>query len=240
MPVITINGPIGCGSVTIGQMVAEKLNIDFVDRLVLTEAAKLVRAPVGALIDKEQRVARFRDLLGRFIQRMLESSAISGEMYAGGALQSLPPESYVYPAGARPSKTTKVKDKDFIDATTKVVNDLCRGGDVVIIGRGANMILADTPGVLHVGLLAPLEVRAETLMRRENLEREEAEVYVEELERANVTYFRKFFKAHPNEPSLYHTILNMGKLQPQTAAEIIVQAAQDVASAHQNKGDAPL
>ena len=48
------------------------------------------------------------------------------------------------------------------------------------------LILADTPGVLHAGLLAPLEVRAETLMRRENLEREEAEVYVEELEQARV------------------------------------------------------
>ena len=32
MPVITINGPIGCGSVTIGQMVAEQLDLNFVDR----------------------------------------------------------------------------------------------------------------------------------------------------------------------------------------------------------------
>ena len=240
MPVITINGPIGCGSVTIGQMVAEKLNIDFVDRLVLTEAAKLVRAPVGALIDKEQRVVRFRDLLGSYMITMLERSALSGEMYAGGGLQTLPPEAYELSADRRSGKTAKVKDKDFIDATTTVVKDLYQKGNVVIIGRGANVILGDDPGVLHVGLIAPVEVRAETLMRRENLEREEAEIYVEELERANMTYYRKFFHVHPNEPSLYHTILNMAKLQPETAAEIIVQAAEDVASGRQTYWDAPV
>ena len=229
MPVITINGPIGCGSVTIGQMVAERLVINFVDRLVLTEASKLVRAPVGALIDKEQRVARFRDRLGRFVQNMLERSALSGEMYSGGAFGAMPPEAYESLAGDPSAKSTQVKDTDFIDATTNVVNSLYRAGNVVIIGRGANMILADAPGVLHVGLIAPLEYRAETLMRWENLEREEAEAYVEELERANVVYFRKFFKVHPNEPSLYHAILNMGKLQTETAAAIIVQAAEDVA-----------
>ena len=40
MPVITINGPIGCGSVTVGQMVSHDLDINFVDRLVFTQAAR--------------------------------------------------------------------------------------------------------------------------------------------------------------------------------------------------------
>ena len=83
MPVITIEGPMGSGAATIGHMVAEKLEIDFVDRLVLTEAAKLVRAPVGALIDKEQRTVRFRDRLNSFIQAMLESSATNADMVVG-------------------------------------------------------------------------------------------------------------------------------------------------------------
>jgi len=235
MPVLTINGPIGCGSVTIGQMVAEKLNIDFVDRLVFTEAAKLVRAPVGALIDKEQRVARFRDRLGGFVQTMLERSALSSEIYGYPALSL---ETYESLASETSAKAIKVTDKDFIDATTTVVKNLCQAGNVVIIGRGANVILADTPGVLHVGLIAPPEVRTETLMLRENLERGDAEVFVEELEEARVKFFRKFFQVHPNEPGLYHTILNMGKLDPKTAADMIVQVAQDVAIAHQNYGDA--
>ena len=236
MPVITINGPIGCGSAEIGQIVAEKLNINFVDRLVFTEAAKLVQAPVGALIDKEQRVVRFRDRLAKFVETMLEHGAISGGMHPGGAFMTSP-ETYTSLERDRSTKATTVTDKEFIDATTTVVKDLCRAGDVVIIGRGANVILADTPGVLHVGLIAPLEVRAKNLMRWEGIGQEDAEVYVEELERANVMYFRKFFQVHPNEPGLYHTILNMSKLQPETAVVMIVQAAEDLEAAPETFGD---
>ena len=77
MPVITINGPIGCGSVTIGQMVAQEMSLNFVDRLFFTEASRIVGTPVGTLIAKEQRVNRFKDRLGRFVQTMLERSAMS-------------------------------------------------------------------------------------------------------------------------------------------------------------------
>ena len=228
MPVITVNGPIGCGSGIVGQLVAKKLDLDFVDRLVLTEAAKLLEAPVSALIDKEQRIVRFRDRLVQFLQTMLERSAYSSGAYAGGALMTLPPEAYAIMGYGLSPKSGRVEDKDFIEATTAVVNDLYRRGDVVIIGRAANMILADSPGVFHVGLTAPPEVRMEILMRWEHLEREAAEVLVEELEQAHVEYYRKFFQTLPNEPSLYHTILNMGILQPEVAAEIVVHGVDDV------------
>ncbi len=232
MPVITINGPSGSGAVTVGQAVANQMGLSFVDRLVTVEAAKLVGKPVGVLVEKEQRVVRFRDRLGQFLQTMLERSAmsgVSGEPYFGRGIETLPPEAYTELTGESAVATLKVEDKDFIEATTTVVKDLHQQGNVVILGRGANVILADTPGVIHVGLLAPLEVRAQTMMEREHLDREEAEEYAEELERARVAFFRKFFKVHPNDPTLYHIMLNMGKVQRQTAAEIIVHAAGDLA-----------
>ena len=232
MPVITINGPIGSGPVTIGQMVSQRLNLNFVDRLIFTQAARLVGKPVGALIDKEQRVVRFRDRLASFLQNMLERSAmsgVSGEPYFGRGIDAFPHETYAELAGGGVTAALKVDDKAFIEATTTVVNDLYRQGDVVIIGRGANIILADTPGVIHVGLMAPLEVRLQTVMQREHMDRDEAQVFVEEVEEARIAFFRKFFKVHPNEPSMYHMMLNMEKMQPKTAAEVIVHAAGDLA-----------
>ena len=233
MPVITINGPSGSGAVTVGHLVAQEMGLSFVDRMVTTEVAKLVGKPAGALINKEQRVDRFRDRLGRFVQTMLERSAmsgVSGEPYFGRGLESLPPETYMDLAGESTATAAKVDDKVFIQAMTTVVKNLHRAGNVVIIGRGANVILTDTPGVMHVGLLAPLEVRIETMIHRENFSREEALVYVEELERARETYFRKFFRVNPADPFLYHVMLNMGKMEQKTAAEVIVHAARDLAS----------
>ncbi|HAA94256.1 MAG TPA: hypothetical protein DCE26_01015, partial [Dehalococcoidia bacterium] len=228
MPVITINGPIGCGSVTIGQMVAEQLHLSFVDRLVFTEASRIVGTPVGTLIAKEQRVDRFKDRMGRFVQTMLERSAmsgVSGEPYFGRGIENLPPETYMDLAGEGGGVAQKLDDKTFIEATSKVVKDIHSKGDAVIIGRGANQILADASHTLHVGLLAPMEVRVKTLMDREHFDREEAEIHVEELERAREDYIYKFWKVHPNEPQHYHMVLNMGKMSPKTAAEVIVHAA---------------
>ena len=230
MPVITINGPIGCGAVTIGQMVSEQMNLNFVDRLFFTEAARIIGTPVGTLIAKEQRVDRFRDRLGRFVQTMLERSAmsgVSGEPYFGRGIENLPPETYMDLTGDG-SAAQKLDDKTFIEAMTKVANDLHAQGNAVIIGRGANQILADAPHTLHVGLLAPMEVRVKTLIDREHFEKEEAEIHVEELERAREDFIMKFWKVHPNEAKHYHMMLNMGKMNPQTAAEVICSAAGDL------------
>ena len=232
MPVITINGPIGSGPApVIGQLVADILGINFVDRLVFTTAARMMGAPVGALIEKEQRVVKFRDRLGRLVQTMLERSAVSGvsaEPYFGRGLETLPPEIYSEMAGSATATIPQVDDKVFIEATTTVVKDLNRKGNVVIIGRGANVILADATDVLHVGLLAPMEARVETMMRLEHLEREDARADLEELDKARLEFFRKFFKARPNDPELFHLMLNMGKLQTKTAAEMIVHAVADL------------
>ena len=90
--------------------------------------------------------------------------------------------------------------------------------------------MANTPGVVHVGLLAPIEMRVETMMQREHLDREEAEVYVRELDEAWVVFFRKIHKTSPTDPSRYHMMLNMEKMQAKTAAEVIVHACGDLES----------
>ncbi|MDA0733731.1 MAG: cytidylate kinase-like family protein [Chloroflexi bacterium] len=231
MPVITINGPIGSGPTEVGQLVAQLMEINYVDRLVFAEAAKLVGSPVGAMIDKEQRVIRFPERLGRFLQTMLERSAISGvsgEPYFGRGIEMLPAETYTELAGDPSSMAQAVNDKAFLEATTSVIKDLAKAGNVVIIGRGSNIILADTPGVIHVGLVAPLSVRADTVMRREHFTKEEATAYVEELEQARITFFRKFFKVNANDPNMFHMVLNLGMLQQKTAAEVIVHTAGDI------------
>ena len=231
MPVITINGPIGSGNFEVGQMVAERLGIDYVDRMIFAEAARRVGSPVGSLIEKEQRVIRFRERMTRFLQSMLERSAISGvggEPYFGHGIEMLPAETYTELLGESPSSNQTVNDKAFIEATSSVIRGLADNGNVVIIGRGANMILSDFPGSIHVAMLAPLESRIENIMAREHYSREEATKYVAELEEARIAFFRKFFKVHPNDPELYHLMLNAAKLRPETAAEIVLHSVEDL------------
>ena len=231
MAVITIHGPLGAGAVSIGQLVAQSLEINFYDRLIFTQAARLIGTPVGAVIAKEQRVDRFRDRLGRFLQTMLERSAmsgVSGEPYFGRGIENLPPETFMEMMGEGSAANRNIDDKTFIEATEKVVRDIYEEGNAVIVGRGANAILADLPGAYHVGLVAPLEVRVKTLIERENYTQEEAENYGAELERAHENFFRRFFNFNPYDPSHYQMMLNMGMMSNEAAASVITHATRDM------------
>ena len=142
-------------------------------------------------MEKEQRPNSFGDRLARLLQAM--GTTDQGYGFWADAL----PETYTELTRELAPQARVVNDKAFIEATTTVIKDLYRSGDVVIIGRGANMILSGSPSVIHIGIQAPLEVRIETMMRREHFTREEAKSYVEELEEARIAFFRKFFKVTP-------------------------------------------
>ena len=89
MPVITINGVIGSGTLEIGHLVAQNMGLNYVDRYIFSEAARLVGSPVSRLIEKEQRVIPFREKVARFMQTVLERSAVAGagaEPYFGRGL----------------------------------------------------------------------------------------------------------------------------------------------------------
>ena len=235
MPVITINGVIGSGTLEIGHQVAQNMGLNYVDRYIFSEAARLVGSPISRLIEKEQRVVPFREKVARFMQGVLERSAVAGagagaEPYFGRGIEMLPAEAYTELVSDAAASST-VHDRAFIEATTSVIKELAGGGDVVIIGRGGNMILADAPGVVHVGLLAPMAVRIDTMAKRELFTPEEARAYAEELENARVTFYRKFFRVNANDPTRFHLMLNIGRISQSTAAEIIAHAAEDITAA---------
>ncbi len=227
MPVITINGPIGAGSIAVGQQVAQDLRLNYVDRMVFAEAARIIGSPVSILMAKEQRVERFGDRVAALLGRVLERAAVSGDYDLGVGIETLP-ETYHELAGESTSRVQRVNDQLFIDTTREVVRNLAQAGHVVIIGRGANVILGDTPGALHVGMLAPMSKRVHTIMEREHLNEAEASAYLEELEEARVKFFRKFFKVSPEDPTLYHMMLDMGHMSDDTAAKIIAHATSDL------------
>ncbi len=233
MAVVTFNGPIGSGGIEVGTKVAHMLKADYVDRLIFVEAAKRMGATVRAVSAKEHEVPRRRDRLARFMQTLLERSAMSGaggEPYFGPGIEVLLSREYTETAPEPITAALELEDKRFIEVTSAVIKDLSHGGNVVIVGRGSNMILKDTPGVLHVATIAPLQQRIKTIMQREHLSEAEAAQFVDKVERARQAFWRKFFKVQPDDPSLYHMVINLGALKGDTAAEIIAHAAKDLAT----------
>ena len=53
--------------------------------------------------------------------------------------------------------------KKFLHLIQSVIYDLARKGNVVIVGRGGQILLKDLPGALHVRIAAPDKTRAKRL-----------------------------------------------------------------------------
>ncbi len=106
--------------------------------------------------------------------------------------------------------------------------ELASRGNVVIIGRGAQIVLQDIPGVFNARLVAPLEVRIRRIEERLKMDREDTEEYVLTYDHDRETLIRLVFGKHQDEPLLYDMIFNTTKYSAESGAEIVVEAISRV------------
>ena len=232
MPVITITGLMGSGTAEIGAEVARSLGIDYVDRVILAKAAKKIGTTVVAVAERTERPPKLSDRIAGFVRNVLERSAMAGggaDPYFGGGLDALLVREYrdLPPEGGFADDS--LSDANLVEVTRAVITEIADSGSMVIAGRGANVILADRPGVLHVGLVAEPERRLERIMEREKLDRAAAEEFMAENDKARNAYFKRFFGVKPNDPSHYHVMVNTDWLEVHEAAELVVLAASKLA-----------
>ena len=232
MTVITLNGQLGGAAREVGLEVARLLDIDYVDRILLAEAAKRVGAPISALEELEEEDLSLGSRLTRLVQIAFERSAYSGnggDPFFGTGVDTLLARPYPEgesqeEASAAATAGMHIDDTQFFKVLIDVMHDLANGGNVLIMGRGGNMVLKDLPEAFHVGVVAPIEFRISTSMERNNMDRAEAERYVMMEERARISFYRRHFKAHPDDPHLYHMMVNPATLGIERAAKLVAQA----------------
>jgi cytidylate kinase len=94
-------------------------------------------------------------------------------------------------------------------------------GDCIIIGRGANAVFRDLPGVLSVFLVAPFEIRSERVKSYFHCDERRARQIIDQSDRDRTGYHRYFFDIEWKGPANYHLILNTGHLHPSLCADII-------------------
>ncbi|MBI4298754.1 MAG: cytidylate kinase-like family protein [Chloroflexi bacterium] len=237
MAVVTIDGQIGGGPRLIGPSVARLLGADYVDRLILAEAARRIPATVEVLAKREQTIPRFVERIAGLMEKAMERSAmagVGGDPYMGPGLGTILMQPYDLASKPAATRAQELDDRLFIEVVTEVIRELANAGNVVIIGRGGCAIVKDLPHVLRVAVVAKLEDRISSNMEREHLDRPAAEKFTIETEKARVAYFRKFFKVDPYDPLLYHMIVNISVMNPEHAAEMIAQAAKALETGRAN------
>jgi hypothetical protein len=100
-------------------------------------------------------------------------------------------------------------------------------GDVVMRGRGSQIVLAGQPKVLKVRIVAPFRIRMERIAKRKNVSLEEASDYVRHFDRQRRSLIESIFQVDLNDWSLYDMVLNSTDLPQGLLANVICLAAEE-------------
>jgi cytidylate kinase len=139
--VVTISRQIGAGGAYVGQGLARRLGVRYVDREILQQAAVLLGREEGDLEPLEERAASVWD-------RMASILSIGA------------PEAPFVP----PPLPTFGEDELF-EVESQVMREIASRQDAVFVGRGASWVLRDHPVLLSVFLHATEERRAQRILQ---------------------------------------------------------------------------
>ena len=105
---------------------------------------------------------------------------------------------------------------------------LAAEGNVVILGRGAQIVLAGVPGVFRVRIVAPADTRVRRISEREGLSLEEAHAFVQRYDQQRRKLVESVFNRDLSDWSLYDLVVNTEGVSRQTAAMLIELAVREM------------
>jgi excisionase family DNA binding protein len=216
MAVVTIARHMGSGGDELAHEVAQQLGVPYYDK----EVIQLAATRLGITPEIATAEVQNRSLVNRLITMLSLRSPADGE-----------------PAGDEIGTSLGVRgitSSAYRGMLEEVVRELAGSGNAVIVGRASQMILRDTPHVLHVFVTAPTAQRVERVMRARQVNRAEATRLIESADQARAAYLSTDYGADWTSPTLYSLVVNTGRCATSVALAAIVAAARaaDMLRAH--------
>jgi cytidylate kinase len=112
----------------------------------------------------------------------------------------------------------------YFEVLGQLMNELAARGGVLLVGRGGSRFLRDRPGVFHVRLVAPPEVRVRRVMEHRWLREAQARQLIAQTDAQRRRFYESYFGADWSSPLEYHVTVNSGRLGP-LAVDLVALAA---------------
>lgn len=197
-PAITISRQTWAGAVTVAQLVADQLNLDYQGEPPCPWTV-FDRNLVAKIVEDHHLTKEVEEFMPEDIKFPLTD-----------ALESL--------LGLHPSSWTLKED------AKETIRKLAVKGNVILVGRGAAIITALLPRILHVRLVAPFNSRVRNCAEFHKISAEKAARLVRETDEARRRYVQAYFGADVDDPLHYHLVINTGRNSFQDTARIICHA----------------
>jgi cytidylate kinase len=115
------------------------------------------------------------------------------------------------------------RESEVLRALVRTVRSIGEAGGAVLVGRGANYILAPER-TLRVLVVAPVKARVERFAQSRGLGLEEAEREMAREEEERKRFLSYQFGVEPNDPAYFDLGINTATFTREAACDVVVQA----------------
>ena len=198
--VIAITRTCGSGATSIGKILAKNLGVEIYDRNIL----RLASDDSGISEELFAREDQKQSLLFRASQKV----------YTGGLI---PPE-----------KEDFTSNNNLFNYQAKVLRELADESNYVVIGRAADYVLRDKPGLVRVYIYASREKCIEKEMNRQKIDWKTADKFITKTDKYRRDYYRYFTGQEWENMQNYDLCINTTQMTYEQAAKAIQDFAENM------------
>ena len=205
MRAVTISREYGSGGGEIASRLARRLGWHLIDHAIVERVA-------SELGTSQEEAEAHDEYTGGIVSQVLNSMQNLYPAYMVNA----PPEAFL-------------SAEDYRRTVDKIVRAAAARGQMVIVGRASQVILADLRDVLHVRIIAPFEKRVAYVMQREGVDHHTTEARIHRKDHERASYLEQEYHHHPDDAHLYDLVLNTSLLDLESAVDIMCFTLQQKA-----------
>lgn len=187
----------GSGGRELAKALAKRLNIRYLDRELLEQAA-LDSGLASEFFERhDERFPRFVNGVFSFAQGYLPTTSYVG----GGAMAA----------------------EDANSALAKTITDIASREPAVFVGRTADYVLRDHPAMVSVFVHAPMEACVDRIVRRQpELSRDKARALAEKSNKLRANYYNFYTDKRWGDSSSYDLCIDSSRLPMDQCVELVV------------------
>jgi cytidylate kinase len=203
-PVITITRQYGAAGSDVSRLVAARLRWDVIDNEFVDEVARRAGLPPAEVAQREERAPGL-------LERVARTLAVgSPELFLSAAAE---------PSAEREEAT-------IVRLTELVIAEAAAHGRVVLVGRGAQAVLAQRRDALHVYVIAAAAWRQRYAVAHLGVEPARVAKILEETDARRDQYVRSYYGRARADLANYDLVVNTERLGVEGAAALIVTEAE--------------
>ncbi len=172
-----------------------------IDNEFVDQVARLAGLPRDEVARREERAPGLLERLARTL------AVASPEMFISTGETAVPVET----------------EEELVTQTTeRVIAEAAAEGRVVLVGRGAQAVLATRPNALHVYVVASKPFRRKVAIERLGVDAAKVDKVIDETDQHRDQYVKTHYRRDRQDLTQYDVVLNAERLGFEGAAELIV------------------